>query len=127
MQIKMRDILGFTPFYEAVRSQKLSIKTAYRLAQLAKAIDSENQFYREKLQAIILEYGKLDDNGQPIPTSDGQGIELRDGTETECYAAIAELQDIDVTLPDVQLSIDDFDNIELTTDVIGAVLPFFAD
>jgi hypothetical protein len=41
MQLKMQDILNFSAFYETVKSQKLSMKTAYRLAQLSKAIDGE--------------------------------------------------------------------------------------
>ena len=41
MQLKMQDIVNFPVFYEAVKSQKLSMKIAYRLAQLSKAIDGE--------------------------------------------------------------------------------------
>jgi hypothetical protein len=127
MQLKMQDILGFTSFYDTVKSQKLTMKTAYKLAQLAKAIEGELQFYREKLQAIVAEYGMLDDEGRPVPTEDGNGIKLRPGTEEACFIAMKELQDIEVTLPDIVFSINDFDGVELTVADMGTMLPFMAD
>ena len=127
MQLKMQDILGFPAFYETVKSQKLSMKIAYRLAQLAKAIDGELQFYREKLQAIIQEYGEKDEGGQPVPTEDGNGIKLRPGTDMQCMAAMHELQMLDVNLPDVRFRIEDFGDIELSMTEMTAILPFIEE
>lgn len=124
MQLKMQDILNFSDFYNSVKTQKITMKTAYRLAQLAKAIETELQFYREKLQAIIAEYGEKDENGQPIPTEDGGGIKLRPGSEQECVAAMQELQELEITLPDIKFNIEDFGSIELSVENISAILPF---
>lgn len=127
MQLKMQDILGFTSFYNTVKGQKLSMKTAYRLAQLAKAIEGEVQFYNAKLREIVFEYGLIDEDGNPVPTADGNGIKLRPGTEETCFLAMKELQDIEVTLPDITFSINDFDGVELTVADMGAMLPFMVD
>lgn len=127
MQITMNQILNFVTFYEAVKSQKLSIKTAYRLTKLAKAIEEEINFYREKLQTIIQEYGEVDENGQPIPTEDGNGVKLRPGTEMECNSAIQELYMMEITLPDITFDIEEFDNVELTTEEFTAILPFIKE
>ena len=124
MQLKMQDILNFSDFYNSVKTQKITMKTAYRLAQLAKTIETELQFYREKLQAIIAEYGEKDENGQPIPTEDGGGIKLRPGSEQECVAAMQELQELEITLPDIKFNIEDFGSIELSVENISAILPF---
>ena len=127
MQLKMQDILGFSVFYETVKSQKLSMKIAYRLAQLAKAIDGELQFYREKLQAIIQEYGEMDEEGKPVSTEDGNGIKLRPGTDMQCMAAMQELQMLDVTLPDIKFHLEDFGDIELSMTEMAAILPFIEE
>ena len=127
MQLKMQDILGFSAFYETVKAQKLSMKTAYRLAQLAKAIDGELQFYREKLQAIIQEFGEMDVEGKPVATDDGSGIKLRPGTEAQCFNAMRELQEIEVTLPDIKFHIEDFGDIELSMAEMSAALPFIEE
>ena len=124
MQLKMQDILNFSSFYNSVKTQKTPMKTAYRLAQLAKAIETELQFYREKLQAIITEYGQMDENGQPIQTEDGNGIKLRPGLEQECITAMQELQELEITLPDIKFNIEDFGNIELSVEDMSVILPF---
>lgn len=127
MQLKMQDILNFPVFYETVKSQKLSMKIAYRLAQLSKAIDGELQFYREKLQAIVQEYGEMDENGQPVSTEDGRGIKLRPDTEMQCMAAMHELQMLDVNLPEIKFHLEDFGDIELSMTEMAAVLPFIEE
>lgn len=127
MQLTMQDILGFAGFYDSVKSQKLSMKTAYRLAQLAKAVEEELAFYREKVQMIINEYGEKNENGELIPTEDGNGVKLRPGTEKECFEAMRELQEIEVTLPDVKFSIEDFGDVELNSTEMASIFPFIEE
>lgn len=127
MQLKMQALINFPVFYETVKSQKLPIKVAYKLAQLSRVIETELSFYQEKLNSIIKEYAQLDDNGQPIPTNDGRGIKLRPGTEVACMSTMRELQEIDVTLPDITFSLSDFDSIELTVEETSAVMPFIIE
>lgn len=127
MQLKMQEILGFAEFYEAVKTQKISMKTAYRLAQLANAIENELKFYREKVQAIIAEYGEKDENGNPVPTENGEGIKLIAGKENECLLAMRDLQELEVALPDIKFNIEDFGDAELSTSAIGVALPFIEE
>ena len=127
MKLKMQDILNFTTFYEVVKDEKLAIKTAYRLTKLTKAIENELSFYREKLQAIINQYAQLDEEGKPIPTEDGNGFKLRPETETDCYAAIYELQEIEVELPDIKFTFDEFEGTQLTIAQINTAMNFFEE
>ena len=127
MQLKMQQLLGFSGFYEAVKSEKISMKTAYRLSQLASAIDKELQFYREKLKEILEKYGEKDEKGEFVPTADGGGFKLRPGTDYDCFKDMQELQEIEVELPDIKFHIDDFGNAELSTAVISAIVPFIED
>lgn len=127
MQLKMQDVLGFVSFYETVKDQKLTMKTAYKLAQLARAIENESTFYRKTLSKIVDQYGQKNEQGDPIPTEDGAGVKLIAGKEEECYKAVLELQNIDIALPDIQFDIEEFANIELTVTEMGAVLPFLKD
>lgn len=126
MKVKMNDIIEFLPFYEAVKDQKLSMKIAYQLAKLANVIDNEMAFYREKLQMIIKEYGELDEKGEPITIENG-GIKLREGTQIECMTKMGDLQNLDVELPDITLTINDFDGIELTVEAMRGIMPFITD
>lgn len=127
MQLKMQDIVNFTSFYEAVKSEKISMKTAYRLAQLMNAIEKELQFYRDKIKEILSTYGEKDEQGNPVPTENGEGFKLRPGTDLECFNAMHELQEIEVDLPDIKFSLEDFGNAEISTSAIAAALPFIKD
>ena len=127
MKLKMQNILNFATFYEAVKDEKLAIKTAYRLTKLTKAIENELGFYREKLQAIINQYAQLDEEGKPIPTEDGAGVKLRPETEADCYAAIYELQDIEIELPDIKFTFDEFEGTQLTIAQINTAMNFFEE
>lgn len=127
MQLKMQDILNFSAFYETAKSQKLPMKTAYNLARLARAVETELRFYHEKFQAIVLEFAETDENGLPVPTADGNGIKLREGTESKCMALIEELQNVEITLPDFSFSIEDFGNTMLSTEEVSAIIPFIAE
>ena len=124
MQITIQKILNFSVFYTAVKDQKLPLKTAYRLSKIANAIDSEIQFYHNKLQGIIAQYAEKDENGKTKLTEDGMNIKLRAGVEEECYSAINELQQLEIELPDIYFSIDDFANVELTPIEFSAIMPF---
>ena len=127
MTIKLIEVTDFSTFYNSVKNQKLSIKTAYKLTLLAKSLDTQLQFYREKLQEIIREYAAFDENGQPITIENGQGIKLRDGVDMDCARAMAELQNMEVTIPDIKFSLDEFANVELTTTEMASIMPFIED
>lgn len=124
MILKMGEIINFNHFYNEVKDKKLSFKVLYKLSNLAKIIDEKTVFYREKFQEILKEYGELDENGNLIPTEDGNGIKVKPGTEQECIMKINELQMLDVDMPDIKFDIDDFGNIELTMEVFNLITPF---
>lgn len=125
--MKISNLLSFPAFYAATKNEKLPLKTAYKLSKLNTAIESELEFYRSKLQEIIGECGELDENGHPIPTNDGQGLKIKAGMEQECMTRINELAAIDVNLPEMTFSLDDFGNMELSAEEIAAILPFVED
>ena len=124
MTVKLFHILNFSIFYTAARPQKMPFKTAYKLSQISNAVDTNMLFYQEKLKEIILEYGKLDEQGNPIFTEDKSSVQLREGADAECAAAISELQGLDVEVPDTKLTIDELGSLSLTLAETEAIIPF---
>ena len=124
MILKMGEIINFNYFYNEVKDKKLSLKVLYKLSNLAKAIDEKTVFYREKFQEILKEYGEFDENGNLIPTEDGNGIKVKPGTEQECVNKINELQMLDVDMPDIKFDIDDFGNISMSLEIFNVITPF---
>jgi hypothetical protein len=120
----MVDITDFGYFYNEVKTAKLSFKVLYKLSTLSKAIEEKTAFYREKFQEILQEYGEKDENGNLVPTDDGNGIKIKIETQQECFSKINELQMLEVELPDIKFDIEDFGNIELTMEIFQLITPF---
>jgi hypothetical protein len=124
MTLKMYSIIDFPAFYEKVKSQKLPFKTSYKLALLTQEIQKHINFYQEKFRDLLMEYSKKDENGNPVPTEDGQGVLLVEETMNEAYTKLAELRELDVELPDTKFSVDDFGSIELSPEEMVIIMPF---
>lgn len=127
MKKQIIQLLDFPTFYSTAKDSKLPLKTAYKISKLNKAVESEVQFYHDKLAEIIREYAKKDENDQFIFTPDGQSVVLREGSEQECHNKIKELQELEVTLPDVTFTLEEFDNVELSPSEVEAIIPFLQD
>lgn len=127
MTLKMYQIIDLPSFFEKVKSQKLPFKTSYRLAMFIQEVQKHIDFYQENFRNLLIEYSQKDEQGNPKPTEDGQGILLVEETINEAYAKLAELRDLDVELPDTKFSVDDFGNIELSPEEMMVIVPFITD
>ena len=124
MTLKMYAITDFPSFYQKVKSQRLPFKTSYKIALLANEVQKHIDFYQENFRNLLLEYSKKDENGNPLPTEDGQGVLLAEETMNEAYIKLAELRELDVELPDTKFSVDDFGDIELSPEEMVILMPF---
>ena len=127
MTLKMYQIIDFPSFFEKVKSQKLPFKTSYRLTLLTQEVEKHINFYQEKFRELILEYSKKDENGNPVPTEDGSGVQLVEETMNEAYTKLSELRGLDVELPDVKFDIDSFGEVELSPEEMVVIMPFIEE
>ena len=123
--MKLLDLLNFASFYDEVRDQKLPLKVSFKLTKIAKLISENGDFYREKMEELIKEYGRADDNGEQVK-DEGGNVLIVEGKEQECHEKIRELQEFDIPV-DYKFSIDDFDGIELTLSATNLLLPFIEE
>ena len=124
MTLKMYQILDFPVLFQKMKSQKLPFKSAYCLALLSQEIQKHIDFYQNSFRELLVEYSKKDENGNPIPTEDGQGVLLIEEKTNEAYIKLAELRELDVELPDNKFDIDSFGNVELSPEEMVAIMPF---
>ena len=123
----LSSILSFPNFYNQIRSNPLSFKTAHKLSKLSKAIEEEIRFYREKMTELIEQYAQKDDEGNYIYINDGRDIALKPETMVECQTKIIELESMEIELPNITFSVDEFENTTLTVDELQPILPFIED
>lgn len=124
MTLKMYQIIDFPSFFTKVKSQKLPFKTSYKLTLLATEIEKHINYYQEQVRNLLNEYGKKDNEGKLVPTTDGQGVLLAEETMNEAYAKMGELRELDVELSDAKFSVDGFDGVELSPEEMIVIMPF---
>ena len=127
MTLKMYQLTDFPSFFEKVKTQKMSFKTSYKLTLLAQEIQKHIDYYQEQFRNLLLEYSKKDENGNPVPTEDGQGVLLVEETMNEAYQKLGELRELDVEVPDSKFSPDDFGDVELSPMEMTIIMPFIAE
>lgn len=127
MKIKINQLADFTNFYQKVKSQSLPFKTSYKLALLNQECQKHTDFYQEEFRKLIMQYSQKDEEGNPVPTEDGKGVRLAEGTTDEAYAKLDELNSLDVELPDTKFAVEDFDKVELSPEEILVIMPFIAE
>ena len=127
MTTSIQSILNYPQFQSLTTSIKLPIKTAYKISRLSNAIDQEIAFYQTKFREIVEEHCQKDESGNYVPTADGRGFQIIPGKEAECNQAMIDLHSLEIELPDITFSIDEFDGMELTVNDLSGIMPFIVD
>lgn len=124
MTLKMYQVIDLPEILGKLKEQKLPFKTAYKIVLFIQEVQKHIDFYQESFRNLLQEYGRKDEQGNLMPTSDGQGVLLAEETMQEAYTKLTELRDLDVDLPDYKFSVDDFCTIEITPDEMMVIMPF---
>lgn len=124
--MKLSESINFVPFYEKVKGQSMPVPTAYKLSKIYKAAQEDVTFYQDKLRAILMEYGELDENGNLIPVDDGNAIKLKPDVQEDCLKAITELQNLESDIKFDPISIDALSELSLTPGDLEGIMGFIA-
>ena len=83
--------------------------------------------YGEKFQEIVDTYAKKDENGNLMYNEDGTQILIKDGMIPECNQKLEELHNLEIGIENYNLTIEDLgEGIEVTTEDLDALMPFFS-
>lgn len=123
----LSSILSFPNFYNKIRSISLPFKTVHKLAKLSKAVEEEIGFYREKMTELLEQYALKDDNGNYVYINDERDIAIVPDKIVECQSKIRELDTMEIELPNIIFSADEFENTTLSIDELQPILPFIED
>ena len=110
----MQQIIEFQKFYNNVKNIKLPLKTAYKLNKLFIQANEELSFYQQKFVEIINNFGKRDENGALVYSSDKTSIEIEETRRDECFQKIEELQNLEVDINGIDFTIEELEGFNLT-------------
>ena len=87
------------------QTESISAPLAYKIMKLMKNTQNDCDFYQEKFNAILTEYGEKDDNGQLI--QENNGIKIQDGKMEECTSKVNELNNTEIELPKIKFTLEE--------------------
>lgn len=119
--MKMYELIELTSLYNSIKDIKLPLKTTYKFSRLMKRAEEEVNFYQEKFNEIIEEYG-LKENGEYKLTPDKQSIVIIPGKESECMEKMKELKELEIDI-DISFTIEELENLDLTVSQFNCLFP----
>lgn len=123
--MKLVDSINFVAFYDKIKDQAMPVATAYKLSKIYKQVKEDETFYHDKLRAILLDCGELDEQGNLIPTEDNKGVKIKPDKQQDCIDAINDLQEIESTITFEPISLSVLDGLEVTPSDLDGVIGFF--
>lgn len=117
MKVKISQIVQLGRFFESIKDAQIPIKTAYKLHQLKKEVDSNLIFYQNKVSQITQKYAE--------PTEkDQKEILVKKEHQGAFYREIEELLNFSVEVPEMSFEISDFDNLRLSFEILEPIFNF---
>jgi len=111
--MKIQKVAQVKGVFSPLVRTKLSPKIAYKLLKFIKALEFDENFFNSKLREIVNEYAEKDEKGKLRADEKGNIVVSEDKQEA-FKKAIDELNDIEVTTPDIKFTLDELQGLTLS-------------
>ena len=125
MTVTLSQVQDFILFYHKISGEMLPLEVSFKLARTYKACQDQFGFYQTEWRKIITSYCDLDKAGNPIQLDNGFKIDPE--KRADCEAALADLANFNVEIPDCQISIKTLPAGNFTPEELSGVLEFLTD
>ena len=118
--INIKNVLG------KMTDEKMPVKLAYKIMKFISAVETEEKFFNEKTAEIIQKYALRGEDGNFIFIDDSN-VKIDPEKYDECEKESRELQELEIEVNEIKLSLEDFRNIKLTPKELYVLAPILAD
>ena len=91
--------------------KEISFSLAHKMVLISSAIDKEYQFYITKMRSIIQKYALKDEQGELV--IENNQIKVDPNYISAAEKELAELGEIEVTLPDIKITYQELESTDL--------------
>ena len=106
-----------------IKEKTFDINTQYKFIKISKVIREEEELVNEQQFLLLKQYAKKNDDGQFIINKDG-GFKIKEECIEECGLKIMEINNRQITLPDIYFSLDELEPLGLTLGELELLEPF---
>ena len=128
MKLKITSLVEFHELYEStLKGKTMSIRLAYKFNQIENLCKEKVEFFNNSLASIITKYCEKNEDGQPLSTDNGKTVQIKKDCIEVCNNELQELNNLEVEIPDYQISIDDLESLSLTLKEVNILMPFLKE
>lgn len=123
MLIKRSKVKDLNQIIDRLKHKKFDIKLQYKFIKIKKAIEEEEEIYREQIKLNCEQFFEKDSTNAPIVNADG-AYKIKADKMNECYLVMQEMNNIDVQIPDIYFSLDELEILDLTLEELSILEVF---
>lgn len=106
-----------------IKEKTFDINTQYKFIKISKVIREEEELVNEQQFLLLKQYAEKNEDGQFIVNKDG-GFKIKEECVEECGLKIMEINNRQITLPDIYFSLDELEPLGLTFGELELLEPF---
>lgn len=106
-----------------IKEKTFDINTQYKFIKISKVIREEEELVNEQQFLLLKQYAEKNEDGQFIVNKDG-GFKIKEECVEECGLKIMEINNRQITLPDIYFSLDELEPLGLTLGELELLEPF---
>jgi hypothetical protein len=125
--MKLYEVLEFRALYEKIKSIDLPVRLSYKFLKFFRKIQDEIDFYQKEQFKILDEFGIKDEKGNLEYTEDKSGVKIKEGTEEICHKKMEELLNLDIEIKDVNFSLDELEQLNLSLEDLNCLMQFIEE
>lgn len=108
---------------DKIKEKTFDINTQYKFIKISKVIREEDELINEQQFLLLKQYAEKNEDGQFIVNKDG-GFKIKEECVEECGLKIIEINNRQITLPDIYFSLDELEPLGLTLGELELLEPF---
>lgn len=108
---------------DKIKEKTFDINTQYKFIKISRVIREEEELINEQQFLLLKQYAEKNEDGQFIVNKDG-GFKIKEECVEECGLKIIEINNRQITLPDIYFSLDELEPLGLTLGELELLEPF---
>lgn len=109
----------------SLKEKEMPIRLSYKFTLLLDKIDCDYNFFISEMRKIINKYGLKDDQGELI--QENGNIKINPDSLSLAEKALQDLHETEIKLPDVTLTLDELESLNIKPADLRALLPFIKE
>ena len=109
----------------SLKEKEMPIRLSYKFTLLLDKIDCDYNFFISEMRKIINKYGLKDEHGELV--QENGNIKINPDSLALAEKALQDLHETEVKLPDITLTLDELESLNIKPADLRALLPFIKE